>query len=270
MSGEHPGRVDYELDGDGIAVITINQPARRNAVTYPMMAQLFDHFDTAGRDAACRVIILVGAGDTFCAGTDLHFLDTIAPARRGYPGALHDERGWWNIVACPKPVIAAVDGAAVGMGAEWTSMADVRLATGRARFSWNFAQRGLVPDTGAGTWLLPRQIGLQPALRLLYSGAWLEAREALRLGYVSAVVASGQLMHRARAEARTYLSGASETHARIKKLTYDALTLDVSEHQQLSRVQLLECFRSPEHAEGVRAFLEGRAPRFAARPVGPN
>jgi enoyl-CoA hydratase/carnithine racemase len=225
-----------------------------------MMAQLFEHLETAGKDPDCRVVILTGAGETFCAGTDLRYLDTIPPAERGYPGALHDERGWWNIVACPKPVIAAVDGSAVGMGAEWTSMADVRIATGRARFSWNFAQRGLVPDTGAGTWLLPRLIGVQPALRLLYSGAWLEAREALRIGYVSAIVASAQLLRRAKAEARTYLAGGPEAQARIKQLTYAALTNDIALHQRMSRAQLLECFQSAEHEEGVRAFLDRREP----------
>jgi enoyl-CoA hydratase/carnithine racemase len=262
MTAGDIARVDYELDGEGIAVITINQPSRRNAVTYPMMAELFEHLETAGKDPACRVVILTGAGETFCAGTDLRFLDTIPADERGYPGRLHDDRGWWNIVACPKPVIAAVDGSAVGMGAEWATMADVRIATGRARFSWNFAQRGLVPDTGAGTWLLPRIVGLQPALRLLYSGAWLEAREALRLGYISALVASAQLQRRAKAEARTYLSGGPEAQARIKKLSYAALTSDIAHHQRISREQLLECFRSPEHAEGVQAFLERRAPRF--------
>jgi enoyl-CoA hydratase/carnithine racemase len=262
MTEADPARVDYELDDEGIAVVTINQPARRNAVTYPMMAQLFDHLETAGKDPACRVIVLTGAGETFCSGTDLRYLDAVPPAERGFPGPLYDEDGWWNIVACPKPVIAAVDGSAVGMGAEWTSMADVRIATGRARFSWNFVQRGLVPDTAAGTWLLPRLIGLQPALRLLYSGAWLEAREALKLGYVSSIVASTQLMRRAKAEARTFLAGAPQTQARIKKLTYAALTADIAHHQRVSREQLLECFRSAEHDEGVRAFLEGRPPRF--------
>jgi enoyl-CoA hydratase/carnithine racemase len=255
-------QVDYELDDEGIAVVTINQPAHRNAVTYPMMTQLFDHFEAAARDPGCRVVILTGAGETFCSGTDLRYLDGIPPGERGFPGRLYDERGWWNIVSCPKPVIAAVDGSAVGMGAEWTSMADVRLATGRARFSWNFVHRGLVPDTGAGTWLLPRLIGLQPALRLLYSGGWLDAREALRLGYVSAVVASTQLMRRAKAEARTFLAGGPESQARIKRLTYEALALDVAEHQRVSREQLLECFRSSEHAEAVSAFLEGRPARL--------
>jgi enoyl-CoA hydratase/carnithine racemase len=257
-----PARVDVELDDDGIGTITLNQPARRNAMTYPMMAQLFAHLRTLGDDPACRVVVLTGAAGSFCAGTDLTHLDSIPPAERGYRGELHDADGWWNIVACPKPVIAAVDGAAVGMGAEWTSMADVRIATTRARFAWNFGSRGLVPDTGAGTWLLPRLVGLQPALRLLYSGRWLDATEALALGYVAQVVEPDDLRAAVLGEARTYLGSGPEAVARTKRLAWAGLSTAVAEHQRSSRAALLECFASAEHAEGVRAFHERRAPDF--------
>ncbi len=263
------GRVDLELEPDGIAIITINQPARRNAMTYPMMAELFDHLQQVGQDPQCRVVILTGAGESFCAGTDLHYLATLPPDERGFRGALTDADGWWNLVACPRPVIAAIDGAAVGMGAEWTSLCDVRVATTRARFAWNFAQRGLVPDTGAGTWLLPRLIGVQPALRLLYSGDWLTAAEALALGYVCAVVEPGDLLAAARTEARRYLGGAPQAQAWTKQLLYGGLGRPVSEHQAASRDRLLSAFRSAEHAEGLAAFHEGRAPEFGSvEPLG--
>ncbi len=114
------------------------------------------------------------------------------------------QRGvWWPITSCPKPVIGAIDGYAVGMGAEFTSQCDVRIATDRARFAWNFAHRGLVPDTGAGSWLLPRLIGPSRALRpaLLRRPSW-EAAEAREIGYVAEVVAPDALMDAARAEAR--------------------------------------------------------------------
>lgn len=255
-------RVDAVLDDAGIGTITINQPARRNAMTYPMMGELFTHLRTLGAEPACRVVILTGAGDTFCAGTDLVHLESIPAAERGFRGELHDPDGWWNIVACPKPVICAVDGAAVGMGAEWSSMADVRIATTRARFAWNFGHRGLVPDTGAGTWLLPRQIGLQAALQLLYSGRWLDADEALALGYVARVVAPEDLEDAVRREAQSYLASGPEALARTKQLAYAALGAPVGEHQRRSRDALLACFTSDEHAEGVRAFRERRDPRF--------
>ena len=97
-------------------------------------------------------------------------------------------------MACPKPVIAAIDGPAVGMGAEFTSQCDIRIASSRARFAWNFSHRGLVPDTGAGSWLLPRLIGVSQALWLLYSGEFISAREAHELKYVATVVEPDELI----------------------------------------------------------------------------
>ena len=151
------------------------------------------------------------------------------------------------------------------MGAEWTSHCDVRIASTRARFAWNFSHRGLVPDTGAGTWLLPRQIGLQNALRLLYSGDWLDAQTALEIGYVCKTVEPDELYDSALEEAHRYLLGAPSSHRLTKQLLYEGLHLPVLEHQENSRHTLLECFQSDEHFEGVNAFTEGRAPNFSER-----
>ena len=251
---------DYQCDNDGIATITINNPRRRNAMTYPMIEELYDNLSHASQEA--RVVILTGAEDAFCAGIDLNFLSEIPPEDRGIKVPTHDEHGWWNITSCPLPVIAAVNGPAVGMGAEWTSHCDIRIASTNARFAWNFAHRGLIPDTGAGTWLLPRQIGIQNALRLLYSGDWLDASSALEIGYVAEIVDPDQLLTAAVAEAKKYLLGAPSSHKLSKKLLYEGLHLSVSEHQEISRRTLLECFQSGEHQEGVQAFREGRPPNF--------
>lgn len=255
------GQVRYEVVR-GSAVITIDNPTRRNAMTYPMIEAMYDHLLAAADAAEVRTVVLTGEGDAFCAGIDLTFLEAIPPAERGITAAPMNEAGWWNITACPKPVIVAIDGPAVGMGAEWTSHGDVRIASDRARFAWNFAHRGLVPDTGAGSWLLPRQIGLQPALQLLYSGAWLSADEALELGYVCAVVPPDDLLEAALAEAERYHGGSPRSHRLTKALVYDGLTRPVLEHQNASRQTLLDCFQSNDHAEGVAAFTEKRAPKF--------
>ena len=255
-------RVGFELAADGVAVVTIEQPAKRNAMTYPMMSEMFAHFARASDDPACRVVVLTGAEGTFCAGIDLDFLAAIPPGERGIREPTTDAAGWWNIVACRRPVLAAVDGDAVGMGAEWTSQCDVRIATTRARFAWNFAQRGLVPDTGSGTWLLPRLVGMSRALELLYSGRWLTAAEALDIGYVSAVVEPDELADAAHAQARQFLSGGPQAQAAIKSLVYGSGSRSIQEHQVAHRESLHACFRSAEHAEGVAAFLERRAPRF--------
>lgn len=255
MTEQPEGAVTLEVD-EGIALVTISQPRRRNAMTYPMMAELFDAFARAAADPDVRVVVLTGADGTFCAGIDLTFLAGIPPKERGFPGRLHDERGWWNLAAIGKPVIAAVDGDAVGMGAEWSSMCDLRLATPRARFAWPFAQRGLVPDTGAGTWLLPRLVGVPTAMRLLMSGEWWSAAEAKDAGYVEAIVEPDDLLDAARALARRFLPGLPEAQTRIKRLLYDGLARDVLEHQAASRAELLKCFASAEHAQGLAAFLD--------------
>ena len=136
---------DYACDIDGIATITINNPKRKNAMTYPMIEQMYEHLLTAAAEA--RVVILTGAEDAFCAGIDLDFLSSISPEERGIKVPTHDENGLWNITACPVPVIAAINGPAVGMGAEWTSHCDIRIASRSGKFAWNFSHRGLVPDT---------------------------------------------------------------------------------------------------------------------------
>jgi enoyl-CoA hydratase len=254
------GRVLREQSDDGVAVLTISQPSRRNAMTYPMMTELFDHLAALEDDGNCRVVILTGAEGTFCSGIDLAFLAGIPADQRGYPGRLQDDRGWWNLAALSKPVIAAIDGDAVGMGAEWTSMCDVRIGTTRCRMSWNFVHRGLVPDTGAGTWLLPRLIGVQPALRLLMSGDWLNADEAVRLGYLASVVPPDDLLDAAHREARRYLGAPPEALGVTKRLVYDGLWRPLLEHQAASREALLERFASHEHRRGITGFLERGAP----------
>ena len=227
-----------------------------------MIETLYAHLVTAAQSPDVRTVILTGEADAFCAGIDLAFLESIPPEDRGIKVPTMDEAGWWNITACPKPVIVACDGPAVGLGAELTSHGDVRIATTRARFAWNFAHRGLIPDTGAGTWLLPRQIGLQPALRLLFSGAWLHAPEALDLGYVSAVVEPEDLLEAAHAEAERYHAGSPLSHRLTKRLLYDGLARSVLEHQNISRETLLACFQSADHAEGVASFREKRPAVF--------
>jgi enoyl-CoA hydratase/carnithine racemase len=182
----------------------------------------------AGEDDDGRVLIVTGVPGAFCAGTDLADLATIPGAERGLRGTAEERGRWWPIVECPKPVIGAVDGPAVGMGAEFTSQCDVRIATPNARFAWNFAHRGLVPDTGAGSWLLPRLIGPARALRLLCTGEFVTAEEALTIGYVDRIVESGRLMEEARALARAMQRGSPFAHRRVKALMYEGLGSDVA------------------------------------------
>ncbi|MGA9278382.1 enoyl-CoA hydratase/isomerase family protein, partial [Ilumatobacter sp.] len=173
-----------------------------------------------------------------------------------------DRHAWWPIAEASKPTIGAIDGPAVGMGAEFSSQCDLRLAGANARFGWNFVHRGLVPDTGAGTWLLPRIIGLQPALRLLYTGEIIGADEALGLGYVLDVVASDDLLPAAMALAEQIASGSPHSLRQIKSLVHQGLTAPVGEHMERHTESLAACFKSDDHREGVAAFLERRPAGF--------
>lgn len=256
--GQH---IRWEVD-DGIATITIDRPERKNAMTFTMLGEFIDAVARADADPATRVVVVTGVPGAFCAGTDLADLASVPGEQRGLRGTPEQESRWWPLVRCSKPTIAAVDGPAVGMGAEFTSQCDLRLASAQARFAWNFVHRGLVPDTGAGTWLLPRLVGLQHALRLLQTGDFLGADEALKLGYVLEVVPSEQLLPRARELAAQIAAGSPHSQRLVKQLVYEGLTAPVDEHLARHTAALAACFRSDDHREGVAAFLERRPARF--------
>jgi enoyl-CoA hydratase len=257
--------IRYAVD-DRVATITIDRPERRNAMTHAMSVEYGRLIREASDDEEVQVLVVTGAGGAFCAGTDLSELDSETPEERG-GGAVERQpgRGWWVLAGCPKPTICAIDGPAVGMGAEFTSHADLRIMTTRARLSWIFAQRGLVPDTGAGTWLLPRMIGLPRALELLFTGRFLGAEEAREIGYVHAVVEPEQLETATRELADAVLKGSPFAHRLTKSLVYDGLARSPEEHIPRSSEALQKCFHSEDHHEGVRAFLEKREAHFKGR-----
>ena len=253
--------IQYDVT-DGIAQITINRAEKRNAMTFAMLGEFIQTVKQAGDDADARVVIVTGVPGAFCAGTDLSDLATVPGADRGLRGTAEDRDRWWPLVECPKPVIGAIDGPAVGMGAEFSSQCDIRIATPNARFAWNFAHRGLVPDTGAGTWLLPRIIGPAKAMRLLYTGEFVTAAQALELGYVEQVVDASALLDTARDLAAVIAKASPFSHRRIKSLVYEGLGAEVAAHMQRHTAAMSECFKSNDHAEGVASFLERREANF--------
>ena len=254
----------YDLS-EGIATITINRPEKRNAMSFAVLNDFIEATKRAGADDAAHVVIVTGSGGSFCAGTDLSDLASRPPENRGLRGRADETDRWWPLVTCIKPVIAAVDGAAVGMGAEFTSQCDVRIASTRARFAWNFSHRGLVPDTGAGTWILPKLLGHSRALELLYSGRFVDAQEALALGYVLSVVEPEKLQEEARALAASFLQGSPLSQRLIKQLVYQSETRDFGEHMDAHTAAMKTCFASDDHREGVASFLERRPAKFSGR-----
>jgi len=253
--------IRYETDG-AVGIVTINRPEKRNAMTYAMLGEFLERIAEAGADTSTRALIITGAPGAFCAGTDLADLASVPGAQRGLRGSSEERGRWWPIVECPKPVVGAIDGPAVGMGAEFSSQCDIRIATPNARFAWNFVHRGLVPDTGAGSWLLPRLIGTQRALKLLYTGEFLTAEEALEIGYVDQVVPSEKLQATAMALAQKIAEGSPFSQSRIKAMVYEGLGAEVAQHMQRHTKALAECFKSNDHKEGVASFLERRPARF--------
>jgi len=253
--------IGYEVDG-AVATITIDRPERRNAVDRAHVQDLLAAVARASADESVRAVILTGSGGVFCAGTDMSDPDEIGPTHEDWWATMAPEGWWWPIVRSAKPFIAAVDGAAVGMGVELTSHCDWRIASSRARFSWNFVHRGLVPDTGAGTWLLPRQVGLANALRLVFSGEPIRAETAKNMGYVHIVVEPEALARTAREEAERLAAVSPLSIRLMKQLIYDGLGRSVADHLPAHVEALRACFASADHAEGMAAFFEKRPARF--------
>jgi len=251
---------------DRVATITIDRPEKRNAMTFAVLGDFISIVQQVGADATVRVVVLTGVPGSFCAGTDLADLASVPGEQRGLRGRA-DERGrWWPLVEIPQPTICAVDGPAVGMGAEFTSQCDIRLASPTARFAWNFAHRGLVPDTGAGTWLLPRLLGPQRAFELLYTGRFMSAEEAKAVGYVLEIVESDALVTRAHALATAIANGSSPLSTRlVKSLIYEGFSGTVEGHMGRHTEAMATSFRSADHREGVASFLERRAAAFTGQ-----
>ena len=239
---------------DEIAIVTIDRPERKNAFTAEMLAGLIESVAQLGADPEVRALVLTGAGGEFSSGADVEGLKEGYHEGAEKTGLAAFEPELW-LVDCPVPVVAAVDGVAIGMGVELTVQADVRIATPRARFAWVFSRLGLVPDTGAAHWLLPRIVGLPKALELLYSGDFLGGEEALACGYVSQLVEPDELRPAAIDLARRLTAGKPGATAAIKSLTYGGLSRTQAENRTASEAALAERFASDEFRAAVAAFL---------------
>jgi len=207
---------------DGIATITLNRPEKLNAVTSVLIQELLAAFEAADADDAVRVVIVTGAGRAFCAGADFSAgTQTFDGARRGRPEPDGEHRDGGGLVSLriydlKKPVVAAINGPAVGFGITMTLPMDIRIASSAARIGFVFARRGVVPEA-CSTWFLPRLVGMQRAAEWVYTGRVFDAAEALVGGLVSRVVAPEALLPTAQALAREiadHTSGVSVALAR--------------------------------------------------------
>lgn len=256
---------------DGVLTLTLNRPDKLNACTHTMLSELIDAFDRADADDAVRVIIVTGAGRGFCAGADL------SAGSQTFNHASHDPHAADNhrdggglltlrIFEARKPVIAAINGAAVGVGATMTLPMDIRLASTEARFGFVFARRGIVPEA-CSSWFLPRVVGIAQALEWSYSGRVFPATEALAGRLVQELLAPADLLPRARAIAADIVANTSAVSvAMIRHMLWRMLSADhpMAAHRIDSRA-IYHLGQSADAKEGVSSFLEKRPPRFTDR-----
>jgi enoyl-CoA hydratase/carnithine racemase len=273
--------ISYQVD-DGIATVTLNRPQRLNAFTGRMMRELVDAFDLADADDDVRVVIVTGSGRAFCAGADLgsggDTFDAEAQASRGEidldaaGGEATVPRDGGGIVSLrifesTKPVIAAINGPAVGVGVTMTLPMDIRLASESARFGFVFAGRGIVPEA-ASSWFLPRVVGISQALEWVMTARLFEADEALAAGLVRAVHPDGELLGKARELARQIIDHAAPVSVALaRQMLWRMLGADhpMEAHRLDSRAMMF-AGGSADAAEGVTAFLEKRPARWTMTP----
>lgn len=259
---------------DHIATITLNRPERMNAFTDVMIREWAAALDDARRDRDVRVVVVTGAGRGFCAGADLRSGSGVAETARaeGVVSAA-DRRNWLRdgvhmvpraVQLLDKPYIAAVNGAAVGAGMDMASMADIRIASEHAKFAMSYVKVGLVPGDG-GAYLLPRIVGLPKALELIWTGDFIDAQEALRIGYVSKVVPGDELMAATREFALRLVAGPAVAMQLAKRLVYRGLNADWHEAFEQANTAMAIAQSTEDAKEGPRAFQESRQPNFQGR-----
>jgi 2-(1,2-epoxy-1,2-dihydrophenyl)acetyl-CoA isomerase len=252
--------VRVEVEG-AVATVVLDRPEALNALTIPMKAELLRALRDVERDRAIRAVVLTGAGRAFCAGQDLH--ERLQPDAT--PLEIEVGERYAPIVrqlaTMPKPVIAAINGVAAGAGASLAFACDLRIAAEGARFVLAFARIGLVPDSGA-TWLLPRLVGLGRAAELAYLSDPVDAAEALRIGLVNRVVPDDALMPEALALAHRLAEGAPRAIALTKRALARGLESSLDEALEYEAALQGIAGRTADHAEGLAAFVEKRAPRF--------
>jgi len=265
---------------DGVAVISLNRPQALNAYTAAMGQSLKRAIADAVADAAVRVIVLTGAGRGFCAGADMNLLQNIPAGGRvtqlpevkfdfysglGPDVGPHYAGRFGYLLQARKPVIAAINGPAAGLGLVLALYADIRFAGSEAKLTTSFAQRGLIAEHGI-SWLLPRLVGPAHALDLLFSARKLTAAEAERIGLVNKVFAQATFMQEVMAYARALAQTVSpRSTAVMKAQVWKALCQDFNEALALADGEMTKSFASADFKEGVAHFVEKRTPAFTGR-----
>ena len=274
--------LDWQID-QRVLTLTLNRPAQLNAFTVEMAGELIDAYQRASEDDAVGAIVITGAGKAFCAGMDLStggnvfgLDETLNPSlaeqeeRWDDPAIVHGVRDTGGRVSlavydCKKPIIAAINGAAVGIGATMTLPMDVRLASDKARIGFVFGRIGIVPEA-CSTWFLPRIVGLQQALDWVYAADILSAEQALAGRLLKAVLPAEQLLDEAHALAHRYIDGRSPVALALMRqmLLRNHTAAHPRQAHAVESLAMLHTSRN-DGREGVASFNEKRAPAFGGR-----
>ena len=268
----------YEVKNK-VLTITLNRPERLNAYTGQMQTDLIEAFDKAGKDDDIRVIIVTGAGRGFCAGADLgaggNTFNREVRNNKGETEGIKDDPEWMRdgggrttlaIFDCPKPVIAAFNGPAVGVGVTMTLPMDIRIASEEAKFGFVFARRGLVPEA-ASSWFLPRVVGINKALEWTFSGRVFSPEEAKEGGLIRSIHPANELLEEANKIAQEIVENTSPVSvAMTRQMLWKLLGADhpMEAHKVDSRA-IYELGQGGDAKEGVESFLEKRSPEFPSK-----
>ena len=275
--------LDWSVDDDGVATLTLDRPEALNAFDLVMARELLQVFTTEARDDAVRAVVVTGSGRAFCAGMDLsaegnvfgldESLDPTPESLRehfddpAYADGVRDTGGRVTLAIhdLPKPVIAAINGAAVGIGATMTLAMDLRLASTKARIGFVFGRLGIVPEA-ASTWFLPRIVGVQQALEWVYSAEVLTAEAAHAGGLLRSVHEPDDLLPAALELARSFVKDRSPVAlALAKQLVYRNMAAEHPMQAHLSDSLAMWHTSTGDGKEGVAAFKEKRTPSFTGK-----
>ncbi len=264
--------IEYEV-ADGVATLTLNRPEKMNAFTGQMCRELLDVLDRVDEDDEVRALIVTGAGRAFCAGADLGGGGgSFDNARGENPDTLESHRDGGGLVTlrlydCKKPVIAAINGAAVGVGITMTLAMDIRIGVPGSKVGFVFARRGIVPEA-ASSWFLTRAVGIQKATEWAFTGRIFPSEEALDAGLFSRLVPPEQLLPTARAIASEIAENTAPVSVALTRQMFWKMLGASSPHEahRLDSKAVFWTGRQPDAYEGVTSFLEKRAPRFSMKP----
>ena len=254
----------YEVRPDGVALIILNRPERLNAFTRKMIDLWVDALEDARGNDAVQVVVVTGAGRAFCSGGDVGGMNERPTDLTGL-----DHKRWLEVIhrvpltleTLDKPVIAAMNGVAVGAGLDMALMCDLRYAAAGSRFSEGYVKVGLIPGDG-GTYFLPRLVGTARALELLWTGDFISAEDAESIGLVNRVVPADELLPTTLDLAARLASGPTVAIRTIKRAVYQGVRMDLRTHLDLISSHMAIVRQTHDHREGARAFVEKRPPRF--------